>query len=142
MLRSATSQMLPPRPPSPPSGPPRGTNFSRLNEAEPLPPSPAITSMYASSLNFMASFGGISWRFAAVQHKALGIVAATMTFPCLLPFRGNVGIVVMLRVLNHQRRTVVQRIGLDPNGGEVGEVMKERALRLAKIEARHTGAVD
>src|SRR5690242_11748226 len=45
--------MLPPRPPSPPSGPPRGTYFARWNEAEPSPPLPAITSMRASSKNFI-----------------------------------------------------------------------------------------
>src|SRR5438445_2143794 len=45
--------MLPPRPPSPPSGPPRGTNFSRRNEALPSPPWPAITSIFASSKNFI-----------------------------------------------------------------------------------------
>ena len=39
--------------PSPPSGPPNGLNFSRLNEATPLPPFPAITSIFASSMNFM-----------------------------------------------------------------------------------------
>src|SRR6476619_5001494 len=55
-LESATAMMLPPRPPSPPSGPPRGTNFSRRKEALPSPPLPAITSILASSKNFMASF--------------------------------------------------------------------------------------
>src|SRR3954464_847056 len=51
--------MLPPRPPSPPSGPPRGTNFSRRKEALPSPPLPAMTSMRASSKNFMGwSSGG------------------------------------------------------------------------------------
>src|SRR3954468_15459750 len=53
MLRSATAQMEPPLPPSPPSGPPKGRNFSRQNEAQPLPPSPAITSILASSINFI-----------------------------------------------------------------------------------------
>src|SRR5450759_3764427 len=53
MLRSATAKMLPPRPPSPPSGPPRGTNFSRRNDAEPSPPLPAWTSMVTSSMNFI-----------------------------------------------------------------------------------------
>src|SRR5688572_25835245 len=47
--------MLPPRPPSPPSGPPRGTNFSRRKLAAPSPPSPACTSITASSMNFMLS---------------------------------------------------------------------------------------
>src|SRR6476620_1554830 len=53
MFRSATAQMLPPLPPSPPSGPPKGRNFSRQKEATPLPPSPAMTSIFASSMNFM-----------------------------------------------------------------------------------------
>src|SRR5262245_60315230 len=53
MLRSATASTLPPRPPSPPSGPPRGTYFSRLKLTAPLPPFPAWTSMFASSMNFM-----------------------------------------------------------------------------------------
>src|SRR5207247_9046574 len=51
-VRSALSMPLPPRPPSPPSGPPRGTYFSRRNETAPSPPSPAITSINASSKNF------------------------------------------------------------------------------------------
>src|SRR3982750_728504 len=55
MFASATAQMLPPRPPSPPSGPPMGTNFSRRKDALPSPPLPAITSMRASSKNFMVS---------------------------------------------------------------------------------------
>src|SRR5665213_1888879 len=41
----------PPRPPSPPDGPPRGTNFSRRNAIQPLPPSPAFTRIFASSMN-------------------------------------------------------------------------------------------
>src|SRR5690348_13243464 len=49
--------MLPPRPPSPPSGPPRGTYFSRRKDADPSPPLPAITSIFASSKNFMALAG-------------------------------------------------------------------------------------
>src|SRR3954469_19339894 len=55
MFTSATAQMLPPRPPSPPSGPPMGTNFSRRKDALPSPPLPAITSMRASSKNFIVS---------------------------------------------------------------------------------------
>src|SRR5260370_37972086 len=54
MLRSARAHTLPPRPPSPPSGPPRGTDLSRRNEAAPSPPLPACTSIFASSMNFMA----------------------------------------------------------------------------------------
>src|SRR5208337_3386993 len=41
----------PPRPPSPPEGPPRGTNFSRRKAMQPLPPSPALTRILASSMN-------------------------------------------------------------------------------------------
>src|SRR6185437_2432962 len=41
----------PPRPPSPPLGPPRGTNFSRRNARQPLPPSPAFTRIFTSSMN-------------------------------------------------------------------------------------------
>lgn len=41
----------PPRPPSPPEGPPRGTNFSRRKAMQPLPPSPALTRIFASSMN-------------------------------------------------------------------------------------------
>src|SRR3954462_6896053 len=41
----------PPRPPSPPEGPPRGTNFSRRKAMQPLPPPPAITRIFASSIN-------------------------------------------------------------------------------------------
>ncbi len=41
----------PPRPPSPPEGPPRGTNFSRRKAMQPLPPSPAFTRIFASSMN-------------------------------------------------------------------------------------------
>src|SRR5437764_8053556 len=46
--------MSPPLPPSPPEGPPRGTYFSRRNAMQPLPPSPALTRILASSIN-MAS---------------------------------------------------------------------------------------
>src|SRR5437763_10637839 len=41
----------PPRPPSPPEGPPLGTNFSRRNARQPLPPSPAFTRIVTSSIN-------------------------------------------------------------------------------------------
>src|ERR1700682_2462908 len=43
--------MSPPLPPSPPEGPPRGTNFSRRKAMQPLPPSPALTRIFASSMN-------------------------------------------------------------------------------------------
>src|SRR5260370_22671905 len=41
----------PPLPPSPPDGPPRGTYFSRRKAMQPLPPSPALTRIFASSIN-------------------------------------------------------------------------------------------
>src|SRR5690242_19990561 len=92
MLRSATAQMLPPCPPSPPSGPPRGTYFSRRKDAAPLPPSPAITSMTASSMNFIARFRSrdpqrsLQWAsrlfIPDVEDVALGRVPA----PSALPF--------------------------------------------------------
>src|SRR6185437_12803467 len=44
-------RMSPPWPPSPPEGPPRGTNFSRRKAMQPLPPSPALIRMWASSMN-------------------------------------------------------------------------------------------
>src|ERR1044071_208357 len=46
--------MSPPRPPSPPEGPPRGTNFSRRKAMQPLPPSPALIRMIASSINMLS----------------------------------------------------------------------------------------
>src|ERR1700719_1426465 len=46
----------PPLPPSPPEGPPRGTNFSRRNAMQPLPPSPAFTLILASSINIFIGY--------------------------------------------------------------------------------------
>ena len=48
---STTSTTLPPRPPLPPSGPPRGLNFSRCTEAQPLPPLPARAWITTRSTN-------------------------------------------------------------------------------------------
>src|SRR6478735_5617660 len=55
---SATANTWPPRPPSPPLGPPNSLYFSWRNETQPFPPSPAATSMKASSTNFMVLSGG------------------------------------------------------------------------------------
>ena len=55
-LASAMASTWPPRPPSPPSGPPNSLYFSWRKEAQPLPPSPAATSIVASSTNFIISF--------------------------------------------------------------------------------------
>src|SRR5882672_236777 len=41
----------PPCPPFAPSGPPRGLNFSRLTEAQPCPPFPAVTCSLTWSTN-------------------------------------------------------------------------------------------
>src|SRR5215469_8354182 len=41
----------PPRPPLPPSGPPSGLNFSRCTDAQPWPPSPALTRNVTWSAN-------------------------------------------------------------------------------------------
>src|SRR5690349_7840205 len=46
----------PPPPPFPPLGPPRGTNFSRRKLTQPRPPSPAITRILTSSMNFMRNY--------------------------------------------------------------------------------------
>src|ERR1700751_2629380 len=43
--------MSPPLPPSPPEGPPRGTYFSLRKATQPLPPSPALIEIFASSAN-------------------------------------------------------------------------------------------
>src|SRR5438874_4588102 len=52
----ASINTSPPRPPSPPEGPPRGTNFSRRKAMHPLPPSPAFTRIFASSINIFSLF--------------------------------------------------------------------------------------
>src|SRR5215470_15598742 len=52
LWRSLDSMITsPPLPPSPPEGPPRGTNFSLRKATQPLPPSPALTRIFASSMN-------------------------------------------------------------------------------------------
>src|SRR5512140_3103173 len=58
LWRSLDSMMTsPPLPPSPPEGPPRGTNFSRRNAMQPLPPLPALTWILASSMNMEIAVG-------------------------------------------------------------------------------------
>src|SRR5215469_11044913 len=59
----------PPLPPSPPEGPPRGTNFSRRNAMQPLPPSPALTRILASSMNIEHQF---QLRVLAPRIRELG----------------------------------------------------------------------
>src|SRR5215470_12108578 len=53
----------PPLPPSPPLGPPRGTNFSRRNARQPLPPLPAFTRILTSSMNNCYSAGWMLTNF-------------------------------------------------------------------------------
>src|SRR3954462_3186422 len=56
LWRSLDSMMMsPPLPPSPPDGPPRGTNFSLRKARQPLPPSPALIRIIASSMNIVAT---------------------------------------------------------------------------------------
>src|SRR5580698_4513099 len=52
MPGSVASTTSPPLPPSPPAGPPCGTNFSRRNATQPLPPAPAATLILQESTNF------------------------------------------------------------------------------------------
>src|SRR6201998_1309212 len=58
----------PPRPPSPPEGPPRGTNFSRRKAMQPLPPSPAFTRIFASSMNMFGKLARLHRRLRAEEH--------------------------------------------------------------------------
>ena len=52
---STTKMISPPRPPSPPSGPPLAMNFSRRKLTQPCPPSPALTRIFASSINMLSN---------------------------------------------------------------------------------------
>src|SRR5664279_4431623 len=63
----------PPWPPSPPDGPPRGTNFSRRKAMQPLPPSPALTRIFASSTN-------IEKPLLALKPFVLGLFHTTTNF--------------------------------------------------------------
>src|ERR1700682_3709370 len=121
MFRSAIAQMLPPRPPSPPSGPPRGTYFSRRNDTAPLPPSPAITSMFASSMNFIVTSlaSGGERAGSARCRRRVGSVARRL-------HQERVATVGSLRVVAHRNH--------------VQKVFKQSPLRLAEIMAGHTGA--
>src|SRR5579862_5458391 len=72
--------MLPPLPPSPPEGPPRGTLSSRRIAFDPSPPSPALTSIVASSMNCTAvvrnrapaARGQLRYRAPRVRRDDLG----------------------------------------------------------------------
>src|SRR6476660_3726693 len=148
MLRSAIACMLPPRPPSPPSGPPRGTYFSRRNETAPLPPSPAMTSIFASSMNFIyvhhasagiRSRGSGGRRRALEQQEAFGVVAAPVALPDLLPRRIRRRIAVVATHLQQQRRTRIRGGEIVPHRDDTAEVLDQCALRLAQISAGKAG---
>src|SRR5579871_5754950 len=62
----------PPLPPSPPEGPPRGTNFSRRNAMQPLPPPPAFTLIFASSMNMNAQLSNGKTSARQQQGNASG----------------------------------------------------------------------
>src|SRR3546814_10901984 len=55
---TASTHTSPPRPPSPPFGPPNSMNFSRRKATQPLPPSPLLVKIFASSRNCMGSASG------------------------------------------------------------------------------------
>src|SRR5580704_8011185 len=60
--------MSPPLPPSPPEGPPRGTYFSLRNATQPLPPSPALMEILASSANT----GHLIWSRSKKAYARVG----------------------------------------------------------------------
>src|SRR5690349_1535903 len=62
----------PPLPPLPPLGPPRGTNFSRRKLTQPRPPSPAMTRILTSSMNFMRKT--IQWRMPVSRAQLFFIM--------------------------------------------------------------------
>src|SRR5215469_1621253 len=89
----------PPLPPSPPEGPPRGTNFSRRNARQPLPPLPAFTRIVASSINTVVSLrpsaNTMLGRPILFQYKSPGRAEAGprrarlgRSLPALLRFHG------------------------------------------------------
>src|SRR6476469_7754733 len=140
--------MLPPRPPSPPSGPPRGTYFSRRNETAPLPPPPAMTSIFASSMNFIYVYhasagirspGSGGRRRAREQQEAFGVVAAPVTFPDLLPRRIRRRIAVVAADLQQQQRTCIRRGKIVAHRHDAAEVLDQCALRFAQISAGKAG---
>src|SRR5579864_1823255 len=143
LCRSLDSMMTsPPLPPSPPDGPPRGTNFSRRNAMQPLPPSPAFTRILASSMNI-----GVDLNQKASSQRR-GYVARTCVARALLPAKartlgqssGQAGDFALLRFdrLNHHElahRTLVQKFDVARDLG------KQRVVfSAAHVQPRfHTG---
>src|SRR5271155_2243838 len=74
----------PPLPPSPPEGPPRGTYFSRRKAMQPFPPFPALTRIFASSINILGTLVipseardlGVCWRrpHSLPRHEPISLV--------------------------------------------------------------------
>src|SRR5579859_5037652 len=62
--------MSPPRPPLAPSGPPSGLNFSRLTEAQPWPPFPAVTWSFTRSTNVAMVSASYLYVIVAENKKA------------------------------------------------------------------------
>src|SRR5271155_1924395 len=60
--------MSPPLPPSPPEGPPRGTYFSLRKATQPLPPSPALMEILASS----ADTSHLIWKRSKKAYARVG----------------------------------------------------------------------
>src|SRR6185295_16322495 len=131
MLRSATANTLPPRPPSPPSGPPRGMYFSRRNDAAPFPPSPAMTSISASSMNFTPCTS--SRLVLQIKHVAFGRVTAAATLPVDAPARQRGCCAADRAVLNEQRAAVGHLGGLLADRRNPREIEQQRALRIAEV---------
>jgi hypothetical protein len=51
-------------------GPPRGTNFSRRNATQPLPPLPAFTRIFASSMNTYKTFAADVTQSTLIDESA------------------------------------------------------------------------
>src|SRR5437867_3183255 len=63
-----------PGPPSPPQGPPRGTYFSRRKATQPFPPPPALTRIFASSMNI------VSYQPSALSYQLSVLAALRLNF--------------------------------------------------------------
>src|SRR5271156_3720908 len=80
LCRSLDSMITsPPLPPSPPDGPPRGTYFSRRKAMQPLPPSPAFTRIFASSINI-----GLPYH-SRPTNLLVGVLKYIGSLPCRVP---------------------------------------------------------
>src|SRR5689334_20715395 len=103
LVGSATKRTVPPLPPSPPSGPPLGMYFSRRNETQPGPPSPAFTWMVASSMNM--------GRKSEKARPGINFPSCLRPYvpSCLISGRSNVDLAALefdLAVLEGEQRVV------------------------------------